>query len=155
MLTLTQRPGQRPRTTLTNPHSQLDQHPDTAIIAELTNLCFTLPNVIEKPTAISVPGSRALWLRDGTPIGSRLAFLVGREFAHIHPLPDGSLHLALPQVITQAVIEQGWGEQHPLARSGFIPPTVMMLYAPRDADELAVVFELVQASYHFACGETM
>ena len=33
---------------------------------------------------------------------------------------------------------------------GLIPPTAVMLYAPRDEDELAVVQALVQASHEFA-----
>jgi hypothetical protein len=42
---------------------------------------------------------------------------------------------------------------HPVARLGLIPPTAVMLYAPRDEDELAVIEQLVRASHAFARAE--
>src|SRR5207248_6258349 len=101
---------------------------------------------------ISVPGARALWLRDDAPAGPREAFMIEREFAHLHPGHDQSLHAALPADLAETAIEQGWAELHPVARSGLIPPTTVMLYAPRDAGELEVVYRLVLASYRFAGG---
>jgi hypothetical protein len=91
------RPGPRPRTTPTNPHTQLDQQPaGTAIRDALAERLFSLPDVEERPTMISVPGARALWLRDDVPAGPPEAFMVEREFAHLHPGPDQSLHATLP-----------------------------------------------------------
>lgn len=101
---------------------------------------------------ISVPGARALWLRDGVPAGPREAFMIEREFAHLHPGRDQSLHASLPPDIAQAAIDAGWAELHPVAMSGLIPPTTVMLYAPRNDDELEVVYNLVLASYRFAGG---
>ena len=99
---------------------------------------------------ISVPGARALWLRESVPAGPPEAFLVGREFAHLHPTPDRSLHAMLPPDLAQAAVKGGWAEPHPVARLGLIPPTAVMLYAPRDPGELEVVYELLLASYGFA-----
>lgn len=64
--------------------------------------------------------------------------MVGREFAHVHPDPDHSLHMMLPMPVVELAIASGWGEPHPVARRGLIPPTAMMIYAPRDQDELTV-----------------
>lgn len=104
---LPERDGPRPRTTPTNPHTQLEQNPDNSIVEELARRVFALPGVEERPSAISVPGARALWLREEIPAGPREAFMIGREFAHIHPLPDGSLHAALPPEIAEEAIEKG------------------------------------------------
>ena len=93
---LPERAGKRPSTTPTNPHTQLDQNPEELLVRMLAQRVFALPDVEERPSAISVPGARALWLRDEVPAGPQEAFMIGREFAHIHPLPDGSLHAALP-----------------------------------------------------------
>jgi hypothetical protein len=93
---LPERAGQRPGTTPTNPHTQLDQNPEEVLVRELAQKVFALSDVEERPSAISVPGAQALWLRDEVPAGPQEAFMIGREFAHIHPLPDGSLHAALP-----------------------------------------------------------
>jgi hypothetical protein len=148
------RPGARPRTTPTNPHTQLDQQADQPDAgAALAQRIFALEGIEERPSAISVPGARALWLEDGLAGGPREAFLIGNEFAHLHPSPDGSLHLMLPVPVAERVVELGWGEPHPVARMGLIPPTALMVYAPRDEEELDVVVALVEASYRFARGD--
>jgi hypothetical protein len=153
-LPLPQRSGPRPRTTPTNPHTQLDQQPaDLAIRDELARRLFSLEGVEERPSAISVPGARALWLADPDAGGpSEAAFLVGREFAHLHPRDDQSLHAMLPPALAEEAIDAGWAELHPVARLGLIPETAVMIYAPRDEEELEVVERLVRASYDFARG---
>jgi hypothetical protein len=78
--------------------------------------------------------------------------MIGREFAHIHPLPDGSLHAALPPELAEEAIEKGWAEHHPVARMGYISPNVVMIYAPRNAEEIEIVAGLVEESYHYAEG---
>src|SRR5215212_2175292 len=136
-ISLPRRTGPRPRTTPSNPHTQLDQQPDDpALFAELARRAFALPDVEERPSAISVPGARALWLREGVPAGPPEAFVIEREFAHIHPMPDGSLHAALPPEVAQEAIRKGWAEEHPAARMGRMPHNVVMVYAPRDAREI-------------------
>jgi phospholipase/carboxylesterase len=152
-MTLPARSGPRPHTTPTNPHTQLDQQPtDPAIPQELAARAFALPDIEERPSAISVPGARALWLREDAPVGPREAFLIGREFAHLHPAPDFSLHLTLPLPWTEHVMAQGWGELHPVAMMGLIPATTVMVYAPRNAEELEVATRILQVSHHFAGG---
>jgi hypothetical protein len=147
------RPGPRPRTTPTNPHTQLDQQPeDMGIRDELARRLFLLPDVEERPSAISVPGARALWLADAAPTGPPEAFLIGREFAHLHPHPDQSLHAMLPPELAEEAVEAGWAEVHPVARLGLIPENAVMIYAPRDDAELEVVERLIRASYQFARG---
>jgi hypothetical protein len=150
-LSLPARRGERPRTTPTNPHTQLDQQPvDAALVEELRRRLFALPGVVERPSRISVPGARALTLAAGEPTGPPEAFMIDREFAHLHPAPDHSLHAMLPVDLAQAAIDAGWAELHPVARMGLLPATAVMLYAPRDDAELAVVAQLVGASHRFA-----
>jgi hypothetical protein len=145
------RRGERPRTTPTNPHTQLDQQPlDAALVEELARRVFALPGVVERPSAISVPGARALTLAAGEPAGPAEAFMIDREFAHLHPSPDHSLHAMLPEEVAGAAIDAGWAELHPVARMGLLPRNAVMLYAPRDEAELAVVAQLVAASHGFA-----
>jgi hypothetical protein len=147
------RAGDPPRTTPTNPHTQLDQQPaDRALVEELARRIFALPGVVERPSRVSVPGARALTLADGEAAGPPEAFLIDREFAHLHPAPDHSLHAMLPPDTVDEAIASGWAELHPVARLGLIPPTAVMLYAPRDEDELAVVESLVRAAHAFARG---
>jgi luciferase-like monooxygenase len=148
---LPERAGARPRTTPSNPHTQLDQQPiDSRWTDELARRVFALPGVLEEPSAISVPGARALVLAPGEPAGPPEAFLIGREFAHLHPDPDHSLHAMLPPEVVDEAVSAGWAEPHPVALRGLIPRTAVMLYAPRDEAELDVIEELVLASHAFA-----
>jgi hypothetical protein len=152
-VSLLQRQGPRPQTTPSNPHTQLDQQPDDPGLHDtLAARVFSLPDVQERPSRVSVPGARALWLRDSVPAGPPEAFMVEREFAHLHPGADQSLHAALPPELAEAAIAAGWAELHPVARLGYIPPTTVMIYAPRNQEELDTVFRLVLASYQFAGG---
>ena len=78
--------------------------------------------------------------------------MVEREFAHLHPPHDGSLHLVLPPAEVNEVIENGWAERHPLAGRFGMPENIVMVYGPRDEDEFHVVEALVNASHAFAGG---
>jgi hypothetical protein len=143
--------GDRPRTTPTNPHTQLDQQPtDLTWVEELARRVFALPGVIEQPSRISVPGARALVLAPEEATGPPEAFLIDREFSHLHPSPDHSLHAMLPPETVTEAVAAGWAEPHPVALRGLIPPTAVMLYAPRDEAELDVIEALVRASHAFA-----
>lgn len=144
------RSGPRPRTTATNPHQQLDQNPPVEMFQELLERLFGLPDVVERPSAVSVPGARALWLAPEHARGPADAFMAPGEFAHVHPFPDGSLHVALPPGLGDEAIRNGWAEQHPVARAGWIPANVCMIYAPKNEEELTVVVGLVESAYGYA-----
>jgi luciferase-like monooxygenase len=145
------RGGDRPRTTPTNPHTQLDQQPiDLRWIEELARRVFELPGVVDEPSRVSVPGARALVLEPDESIGPPEAFLIDREFAHLHPAPDHSLHAMLPPETVTEAVAAGWAEPHPMALKGLIPATAVMLYAPRDEADLETIERLVRASHAFA-----
>lgn len=81
---------------------------------------------------------------DGNPD----AFMVGREFAHIHPHPDsGSMHVQLAPLDADAVIRAGWGENHYLVTQGRLPPGLVLTFSPRDDDELATITRIVRRAY--------
>ena len=154
-LTVTKRPGPRPDTTDRLPHSQLTQHGPDHIVQALHDWCFALPQVANEHSAISVPGARALVLHEGT-VCNHDAFMVGREFAHIHPHPDsGSMHIKLSAEDAAAVVAAGWGEDHYLVTQGHYPPGLIMVFSPRDEAELEVVKKIVTRSYEFATGASL
>nr|WP_268967093.1 luciferase family protein [Parazoarcus communis] len=80
--------------------------------------------------------------------GPPQAFMVGREFAHVHPADDGSMHLILPLEL----VSKGWGEPHPMAEAGYIPANAVMAYAPRDIAEIDILLGILRTSWDFACG---
>lgn len=151
-LELPTRRGPRPRATPTNPHTQLDQNAPPELQERLFERARALAGVRVEPSMISVPGARAFVLEVDSASGPAEAFMIGREFAHLHPASDGSLHMMLPPDLARAVEEHGWGEPHPVARLGLIPPTAMMVYGPRDEGELETVWEILRASHAFASG---
>jgi hypothetical protein len=147
------RAGSRPRTTSEFPHSQLDQQPVDgqhveAILAEAT----TWPSVVGGLSEISVDGAHALTLDSSSPGGPPEAFMVGREFCHVHAQGDFSLHATLPLPLAEAAERAGWAEPHFLVHTGRAPATVVMVYAPRDDIERDIVMQMVRASYEFALG---
>jgi luciferase-like monooxygenase len=148
---LPQRRGVRPTTTSSFPHSQLDQQPDDPRVHDdLIRRAFALDGVLERESLISVPGARALFLDDDVPAGPDAAFMRGREFAHFHPAPDWSLHVALPDATADLAIECGWAELHLIARTEQLPGSVVMVYAPRDSAEAETVLTLLRAARNFA-----
>ncbi|MEL7527360.1 MAG: hypothetical protein AAFN16_16400 [Pseudomonadota bacterium] len=146
------RSGPKPETTQRIPHAQLTQHGPDAVIERLHDWCFALPDVNNEHSGISVPGARALVLHDGCDCNPD-AFMIGREFAHIHPHPDnGSMHVKLPAEDAKGVVDAGWGEDHFLVTMGRYPPGLIMVFSPRDDEELEIVKEIVALSHAFATG---
>ena len=144
--------GPRPRTRSALPHIQLDQWPPEEIAAELIELSLSLPDVRSKQSRMASPKSHALWLPDRCAGGPASAFIDAHEFCHLHPLPEGSIHLTLPNPLRDQMVRLGWAEQHPLVRAGVMPETLVMVYAPRDTEELAISLNLVWNSCQFARG---
>jgi Family of unknown function (DUF5519) len=153
-LDLPRRTGPAPAVHRGLPHTQLDQISPLGIQEQLWSRMTSLPNVRAGRSEIAVPDARALHLGPTAHRGPARAFSPdGTEFAHLHGPADGSLHLNLPEAEAAAVISQRWGEFHPMVLWGQHPPVMVMVYGPRDQEELEIVWRIVQASYRFASGE--
>ncbi|MFQ6326585.1 luciferase family protein [Nocardia sp. CWNU-33] len=143
------RRGSRPTTTGREiPHDQFDQLSPPPIRSALIAHATALPGVFTGPSQVSEPASLALRLRD--PRGRWEAFLYPSpdEFGHIHR--TGFMHLTVPRPLIAPLTEAGWVEPHPITLRPQWPDTIVMLYAPRDADELALATAIVDASYRQA-----
>ncbi|CAI6245823.1 unnamed protein product [Periconia digitata] len=79
----------------------------------------------------------------------------GGEVCHAHP-SDGSMHMTLHPADANVVLENGWGERHPLARGGwcrkFVPREFMLIYAPRDLEEVEHAVEIISAAVWWVAG---
>ena len=146
---LPRRRGERPEVFQGMPHAQVGVEPVPEVNLELFRRAFSLPGVSNRPTIVSLPGARALWLDESIPLAHADAVMAGREFAHVHP--DGSLHLTLPVDRAREAVAAGWAEHHPAARrSG--NEGLVLLYTPRDFEELEVVVGLIGDSYSHVTG---
>jgi len=151
---LRRRPGPKPVTQGPVPHRQVDQHAAVDMWDALHARCFSLPDVTEHESlVVDAPGAKALWLDAAVAIGPEDAFIAEREFAHMHARPDSSLHLQLPAELAALAVDGGWAELHTLVWLGFTGPQALMIFAPRDEDELDVVWSLVVESYRYARSE--
>jgi phospholipase/carboxylesterase len=134
------------------PHTQESENAPSPFQEALFERIAALPGVEVGRSHVSVPGARAFHLDAEHAKGSTEAFMMGTEFAHLHPEYDGSLHVKLPEAMARQVIERGWGEFHPMAAQGAIPPTTLMVFGPRDEAEVDTIFSIVRASYEEATG---
>jgi len=154
-LNIKPRTGPRPDTTSSLPHSQLTQHGPDEIVDKLHEFCFALRGINNEPSAIAPPGTRALIL-DKSEESDPNAFMIGREFAHIHPRPDnGSMHLQLPAEDAVELINQGWGEDHYLVTLGRLPKGLVLVFSPRNEDELETLKTIVTRSYEYATNQLL
>ena len=147
---LPRRSGPRPDTTRPSrehpgPHKQISQIAPPHMQEQLFMRAQSLAGVSVGKSLVSVPGARAFHLDEALARGPDGAFQRGREFAHLHPAHDGSLHVTLPPEMYQEVLAKGWGEPHPVSGT-------MMIWGPRNEEELDVIWNLVRASYAYATG---
>lgn len=148
---LLDRAGRRPEVSWTIPQQQESQNAPADLQERLFDEVRTLSGVDVGPSRISVPGARGFTLRAVSD--DERAYLVPQvgEFAHLHPSYDGSLHLVLPPELAGDVSSRGWGRPHVWAGTR-LSPGFMMVYGPRDEDELATVLGIVTASHAYATG---
>lgn len=148
---LPERRGPRPKVSWTIPQQQESQNAPTRLQEQLYEKTRSLPGVDVGPSRISVPGARGFTLPQGST--DEHAFLVPqvREFAHLHPVHDGSLHVALPPDMAADVSTKGWGRPHMWAGTR-LSPGFTLIYGPRDDDELTTVQGIVAASHAHATG---
>jgi hypothetical protein len=151
-LNLPSRQGPAPQTTQHNPQQQTDQIPGQSEYMAFREQIANWPAVIKAPSMRAPHGTIGLFLAKEDAKGPPEAFLLATEFAHLHPLPDGSLHMVLPPDAHAAAVMAGWGISHPMAGMPSVSPQTILIYAPRNADERDIVTKLVSAAERFARG---
>lgn len=86
----------------------------------------------------------ALWVRDDSDVYV-LGKDVSREVSHVHNQTDYSAHVVLAPKDAVQVIQKGWGQFHGLAGK-LLPQAYVLLYSPRNDDEIDLLLEIVRAS---------
>jgi hypothetical protein len=150
-LTLPTREGPAPKIGQQPPQLQFSDFGPDEIKAALKEWAFsTFPHVSEHDTLISVPSSRALWLDESVEAVHDDAFMPGdgsREFCHLHE--DGSFHAVVDVKVENEIIKKNWGVRHMYYDRGV---KEMLVYAPRNGEELNIVKQIIAESYHYASG---
>jgi hypothetical protein len=149
---LPRRQGPRPRMGKHPvPHRQMDQKPEDNTARKLLDQVFDRfvdqnGSYVRYAKSFYEKRNDAVTLVD--LYRSRpLSKLSQGEVAHIHP-SDGSMHMIFSPSDAKQVIDKGWGERHPLcgAPRHNIPDTYLMIYTPRDANEVAVIKQLLRGA---------
>ncbi|KAJ5981782.1 hypothetical protein N7522_013410 [Penicillium canescens] len=91
----------------------------------------------------------AIYAHPESPACNPEAQKVGFEIAHTHP-EDNSLHMLLSPADARAVLEAGWGRR--FADPSSVPPGWIMVYAPRDLEEVNLVRRMVEAAIRWTTG---
>jgi hypothetical protein len=131
-------------------HQLEDISPDD-YVDRLALCASTLEGVEEASPALDVTG-RAFALDGAHAKGQPESYVFAAVWLVVRP--EGSLHLTLRPEWAQKVVSKGWGTVHPFARymAGAVPPQSLVIYAPRDSRELAVVVRIIEASHGYATG---
>ncbi len=149
MLSVPLRRGPRPKVSPAPrrtdwPQQQFTDNAPPELQEELFRRVAAWPDVTTGPSVVSVPGARGFFLDPTYFVAPMFAV---NEFAHIHPEYDGSLHVMVSAPLVKRIAASGWGELHPRTDQ------VVMIYGPRDAQELEIVLELVRVAYAYSRGE--
>jgi len=147
---LEKRKGPLTKTTEAVPHMQLNIKPVPKVHKELFRRVFKIEGIENRPTIISLPGARGLWINDSISLKHPEVIVVGREFAHIHP--DGSLHISLEPKRAKEAVKKGWAEPHPWSNKRKGLEGFVMLFTPQNMEELDIVVMLIKEGYNYVRG---
>ncbi|MCW3007866.1 MAG: hypothetical protein JWP17_2492 [Solirubrobacterales bacterium] len=145
-----QRRGDRAQIARQYPCAQVTQADDPAAQDHVLGLVGGWPGVTIADTRQTIVNCRAMVLDEHLALGQGEAFITGRELAQVRA--DGSVHTALAPEWAEPLMQKRWGQVHPLALYGLIPPQSLVFYAPRDEQELRVIERILIAAYSYACG---
>jgi hypothetical protein len=148
------RRGRRPTVAGIAPQRQRDQVGDYAIYLALRqalhNTAAKYPTKLK--TDVSCFEKQGLALFAISPLNNTCR----GEICHVHHT-DHSFHMNLHPLDAKVVLQAGWGQRHPLAQGGwlkkYVPQEFMMVYAPRNEDELEVILKIIEAAAWWVMGE--
>lgn len=134
------------------PHRQINRIPTQKVAERLDSIFKTHANANSNLVdVVRSPHERvidAMIIKPSIPSPHKVADDAIREIAHVHPA-DHSVHAVLAPQDCKTIIERGWGERHPLSgvnRFIPLPKEYLIIYAPRDDEELDVVERIIVAS---------
>jgi len=144
------RKGARPKTIIGPLHIQCNGHGDPKYLKQLVDDVLTWPYVEHTPRTASPSDTIFIRLEEVATSSDSSAFISAREFARVL-LGSPTIYLALPLVSAHWAILRGWAEPHYLRSFGLMPAGTVLVYTPKNREELAVCYSLFAEAYYFAC----
>jgi hypothetical protein len=147
---LPSRKGPRPKTIIGPLHVQCNGHGDPKYLNQLLNDVLSWPHIESTPRSPKYPPTVPIRLHEKAAANDCSAFITPTEFARVL-LASPTIVLVLPLVCAHWAIVKGWAEPHYLQSFGLVPAGTVIVYTPKNREELAVCYSLFSESYHFAC----
>jgi hypothetical protein len=144
------RKGARPKTIIGSLHVQCSGQGDPKYLKQLLNDILSWPYVEPTSRSSSHLDRVSIRLQGIAATDDFSAFISGTEFARVLLEPP-TIILVLPLVCAHWAIVKGWAEPHYLQSSGLMPAGTVILYTPKNREELEVCYALFFESYYFAC----
>lgn len=137
---------------VSSPHTNLFPNPNIPQLQKqlFNQIATSNPNIINIRTSILEKRGEAFFLNPSIPLQPWAKRTHG-EIAHIHIEAEGSSHVTLSLADAKEVMEKGWGVRHRLS-GPFIPVGYLLLYAPRDEEEVEVLGRILRAGVGFMSG---
>ncbi len=129
-------------------HRQISQNKGNAYWQQIIAEVRSWDHVFIQQSLVSVAGAVGFFIDQKHSSIEPGHFMRATEFAHIHPVDDGSFHIIVPEKVRSDLIKAGWAEPHPRKNH------IIMLYAPRDKAELGIVMNVLSISYQFSLKKT-
>ncbi|KIW49072.1 hypothetical protein PV05_10786 [Exophiala xenobiotica] len=170
ILALPNRRGTRPVILGIAPQRQFSQNPEPGMNVRVTSLFTSVvmrnPTLLQQKLSSLEKHNIAIFVHsnllskpDNLP---EVAVVSEGELGHIHG--DASMHLYFSPADAKVIIEKGWAERHRCARTQpwwlggkkykwKIGESFLIVYAPRDEEELEVLQILIRASARFMTGD--
>jgi hypothetical protein len=134
---LPKRRGKRPLTIGRPLHVQCGDHGDVRALRDLVDEVIAWPHIEAGPLPIANEDLISLQVAQDVATEDPSVFITGREFGRVL-FGATTIYLTLPLVSAHWAIVRGWAEPHLSSGFGLVPPGVMVVYTPRDEDEVAI-----------------
>jgi hypothetical protein len=141
------RRGRRPKTVRGPLHIQCNQHGDLKYLKQLVDEVLTWPYIESPEPFVTRSNTIPIRLMELAASKDPSAFITDREFARVF-LGVPTIFLVLPLLCAQLAIVRGWAEPHYLGSQGLMPAGRVVVYTPKDVEELAICTVLFSESYH-------
>src|SRR5208337_2856288 len=143
------RKGKRPVTVRGPLHVQCSDNSDNMLLRELVEEVTGWPGIEASPLPVGGGGLVSFRIDEGLASDDLSNFINGTEFARVL-FGAPTIYLTLPLSYAHWAIVRGWAEPHFSGSFGLVPPGVMVVYTPRDEQEVAVCRSLFWVSYNFS-----
>jgi hypothetical protein len=144
------RRGRRPKTIIGPLHIQCNDHGERKYLDQLINDVLSWPYIEPMSKSLNHLDRVSIRLQEIAATDDFAAFIHDTEFARVH-LQAPKIVMVLPLVCAHWAIVKGWAEPHYFHSFGLLPAGTVIVYTPRNREELEVCYSLFFESYCFAC----